>query len=331
MRTTRRQWLGVSLALGLGLGTACGKDSNGPGDNTAPTANFSFSCSDLACTFNDLSSDSDGSVASYAWEFGDGMTATDKNSAHTYGQGGDFSVKLSVQDDGGTSGSITKTVSVTAPQSGAPTASFQVSCTSLDCTFQDQSTDADGSVVGWAWSFGDGQSSSAQNPGSHHYAATGLQHFTVSLTVTDNSGLTSSRSADITVSPAAALSCNGADCSLVLQQAARVTVTLESRDCTARNNTFVITAPAADTLFKDGCYTPAAGTSFQLNNGAAYAAGTALNAEVLSGSLKLETTPALRVTGSYPSWTLEFDDGEDATPPEPDFNDLIIKVTATAS
>ena len=39
---------------------------------------------------------------------------------------------------------------------------------------------------------------------------------------------------------------------------------------------------------------------------------------------KLETDPALRVVGAYPEWTLEFDDGEDATPPEPDFNDLVI-------
>ena len=40
--------------------------------------------------------------------------------------------------------------------------------------------------------------------------------------------------------------------------------------------------------------------------------------------------PALRVTGAYPQWTLEFDDGEDPTGPgEPDFNDIIMTVTAT--
>ena len=71
------------------------------------------------------------------------------------------------------------------------------------------------------------------------------------------------------------------------------------------------------------------GTSWNLNNGEAYVAGTELNAEVISGSLKLETDPALRVVGAYPEWTLEFDDGEDATPPEPDFNDLVITITAT--
>jgi hypothetical protein len=82
-------------------------------------------------------------------------------------------------------------------------------------------------------------------------------------------------------------------------------------------------------LITNGCYEPDVGTTWDLNNGEAYVAGTELNAEVISGSLKQETAPALRVLGAYPEWTLEFDDGEDATPPEPDFNDLVITITAT--
>ena len=51
---------------------------------------------------------------------------------------------------------------------------------------------------------------------------------------------------------------------------------------------------------------------------------------MLSGSVKLETEPSLRVTGSFAEgWTLEFDDGEDATFPEPDFNDLVLRIVAT--
>ncbi len=42
------------------------------------------------------------------------------------------------------------------PPAGAPTADFAVTCSSLDCTFEDLSTDADGTVVAWAWEFGDG-------------------------------------------------------------------------------------------------------------------------------------------------------------------------------
>jgi hypothetical protein len=116
---------------------------------------------------------------------------------------------------------------------------------------------------------------------------------------------------------------------LTLEDDAIVTVTLESRECTARNNTFRITQPAEEVLITDGCYSPAVGFTWDLNGGNAYAAGTNLNAEVISGSLKQEVAPALRVLGAYPEWTLEFDDGEDATPPEPDFNDLVIKIRAT--
>ena len=157
---------------------------------------------------------------------------------------------------------------------------------------------------------------------------TELTQFTAKLTVTDDDGLSSTNTASFTVAPSASLTCNGVACVLTLEDDAVVTVTLESRECTARNNTFRITQPEEEVLITDGCYEPAVGTTWALNSGEAYSAGTELNAEVISGSLKLETDPALRVVGAYPEWTLEFDDGEDATPPEPDFNDLIIKITA---
>jgi thermitase len=77
-----------------------------------------------------------------------------------------------------------------------PTAAFTYSCTELACTFTDTSTDPDGSVVAWAWSFGDGASSAAQNP-SHTYA-TGAT-YTVGLTVTDDDGATAQTSQQVTV------------------------------------------------------------------------------------------------------------------------------------
>ncbi len=287
---SRRSWPVAALVL-LGLGTACGKDSSGPSDNAKPSADFSYACADLACTFTDLSSDSDGTVAAFAWNFGDGESSTTQNAAHSYGAGGDFAVRLTVADNSGDESEITRTLNVVAPTNGAPAANFQVVCASLDCTFQDQSTDADGSIVAWSWSFGDGTSSTVQTPPAHHYATTSLAHYTVSLTVTDNAGNQSAKSANITVSPPARLSCNGVACSLILDQASRVSVKLTGRSCTARNNAFRITAPVSETLFTDGCYNPAVGSSFQLNGGAIFPAGTALDAEVLSGSLKLETNP----------------------------------------
>ncbi len=64
-----------------------------------------------------------------------------------------------------------------------PSASFSVSCQQLPCTFADSSTDSDGSIVAWRWTFGDGDSSTVQNP-SHTYAQGG--EYLVRLIVRDN-------------------------------------------------------------------------------------------------------------------------------------------------
>ncbi len=334
MRSTR--WSSIGLVLAV-LAAACGKDSSGPGgeENAAPTANFNSSCTDLACSFTDLSSDRDGQVTSFHWSFGDGGEAASPNPNHTYAGGGPFTVTLTVADNGGEEASMSKTVTVSPAQNGAPTANFTVKCSSLDCTFEDLSTDADGTVVAWAWDFGDTQTSALHDPPVHHYNVTALSSFTATLTVTDNLGLTSTKSVEFTVAPAATLQCESAPgtgqfatCDLEILADAVVTVTLQSRECTAHGNAFQITEPIAVTLFTDGCYSPAEGTPFTLNGGVAFVAGTRLKAQVISGSTEQEVAPALHVEGAYPTWTLKFDDGEDATPPEPDFNDLILTITA---
>jgi PKD repeat protein len=323
------RWKNVGMLV-LGLVAAGCSDSNDPdGENEAPTANFTYECTDLACTFTNLSSDSDGTVTSSAWDFGDDGTSNNNNPSHTYVTAADFQVTLTVTDDDGDEGTVTKSVTVTEPAPGAPVADFTVTCFSLDCTFVDDSQDSNGgTIVSWAWSFGDGATSTEQNPPTHSYAVTELTEFEASLTVTDDEGLSSTKTITFTVSPSASLTCDGVDCTLTLEDDAIVTVTLESRECTAENNTFRITQPIEEVLITNGCYEPEVGTSWQLNGGSAFEAGTELNAEVISGSLKQEVAPALRVTGAYPEWTLEFDDGEDATPPEPDFNDLVITITA---
>ena len=76
-----------------------------------------------------------------------------------------------------------------------PTASFSFDQTGLFVSFQDLSMD-DGSVVSWDWDFGDGSSSSEQHP-SHTYGAAGS--YTVSLTVTDNTGASGSASESVVV------------------------------------------------------------------------------------------------------------------------------------
>jgi PKD repeat protein len=324
----------LTLALGAALLAACsGGDSNGP-SNTAPTASFTFACTDLACTFTDHSFDNDGTVASYGWSFGDAgsaqNTAISKDATHTFSAAGPHSVQLTVTDNGGATNAKTTQVTVTSPTAGGPSASFDVTCTSLDCTVTNTSTNL-GSAVSWAWDFGDGnQTSIEQNPGPVHYDVSAITTFTITLVVTSD-GATSQAQEQVAVTPAATLTCNGVDCTLGLDKAATVVVTLQDRSCEAHGDKFVITAPVVDTLFKDGCFNPKApddGSSFTLNNGQAFEAGTQLSAEVLTGVTGAES-PQLQVTGNFANgWTLSFDDGF-VGPGEPDFNDLVITVKAT--
>ena len=88
----------------------------GGGGNVAPVANFSFTTSSLVATFTDSSTDSDGSIASRAWTFGDGGTSTATSPSHTYAAAGTYSVALKVTDNGGLTN--TKTTSVTVTSSG---------------------------------------------------------------------------------------------------------------------------------------------------------------------------------------------------------------------
>jgi subtilisin family serine protease len=89
-----------------------------PAENQAPTASFTFSCTGLTCSFNGTgSSDSDGSIASYAWDFGDGGTATGSTASRTYASAGTHTVTLTVTDNGGLTGTTTRSVTTTAPSS----------------------------------------------------------------------------------------------------------------------------------------------------------------------------------------------------------------------
>lgn len=75
-----------------------------PNPNTNPVANFSYACDQLSCSFNSgSSSDSDGSIVAYNWDFGDSNTGSGMNINHVFSAEGTYNVILTVQDnDGGT-------------------------------------------------------------------------------------------------------------------------------------------------------------------------------------------------------------------------------------
>lgn len=169
-----------------------------PPANTPPQANFSVACTNLDCDFSDNSTDSDGSVEKWSWTFGDGGSSSAQNPGHVFASAGSYNVQLTVTDDDDASNSTTRSITVNEEPVGntPPTASFTYSCTDLDCSFNDSSSDSDGSIASHSWSFGDGGSSSAANP-SHSYASGGT--YIVNLAVTDNDGATDSSSQNVTV------------------------------------------------------------------------------------------------------------------------------------
>jgi PKD repeat protein len=173
-------WLATDLALNPGSGGST---------NQPPTAAFASSCSGLTCALTSSSSDPDGSISAYSWNFGDGGTSTAQNPSHTYPAAGTYAVTLTVTDNQGATNSVSHSVTVTTGNQ-PPVASFTSSCSGLTCSFTSTSSDPDGTITAYSWTFGDGGTSTLQNP-SHTYAVGGTT-YTVTLTVTDNQGATSS-------------------------------------------------------------------------------------------------------------------------------------------
>ena len=88
-----------------------GGGGGGGGGNSAPTASFTYSCTDLSCDFTGSGSDSDGTVASYAWSFG----SSAQNASFTFPGYGTYTVTLTVTDNEGATGSSTQTVTLADP------------------------------------------------------------------------------------------------------------------------------------------------------------------------------------------------------------------------
>lgn len=199
-----------------------------------PTSAFAGPASGVtgtAVTFDGSgSSDPNSSIAGYAWSFGDGTTsASGPTTSHSYSAPGTYTVALTVTDANGLRSSTSHQITIL----GLPTASFTGPTAGLAgaaVSFSGSgSSDPDGSIVGYAWSFGDGITSAAGPTTSHTYATSGS--YTVTLTVTDSFGLQSTTSHQIAVSAAGlgklkvsgntatvTLTCKGASgCSVVLQ------------------------------------------------------------------------------------------------------------------
>lgn len=204
-----RPWRVAALAIVASLLTACGGGGGGGGGGNAnvfPRASFTATpvsgTPPLAVAFNaSASSDADGTITGYTWNFGDSTSATGVTANHTYTAIGTYTATLTVTDNRGATADTTRTIQVTTPNL-PPTASFQFVPTGGAApllVFFDgsQSTDPEGPVADYLWDFGDGTGTVTGKTPTHTFAASGA--FTVRLTVSDPQGLTGTTTQVVTV------------------------------------------------------------------------------------------------------------------------------------
>ncbi len=170
--------------------------------DTPPIANFTTTCLYLSCTLNGTSSSDDGTIQQYAWSLPGGAptSATGSTTSVSYATAGTKSVTLTVTDNAGQSNSITKSVTVTAPPpvDTPPVANFTWSCPVLTCTFDASGSSDDGTIVSYNWNLGRFPDPTGTGKIlAATYAHTGER--TVALTVTDNTGKSSSITKTVTV------------------------------------------------------------------------------------------------------------------------------------
>lgn len=170
--------------------------------NKAPTAEFTYFPTDPTVqdevNLVDASSDSDGHITSWLWDFGGGATSTLQSTTFTFNQKGSHEVTLTVTDNDEAQASITHTIVV---YNLCPIACFNCTptnpYTNTDVQFTDKSTDPENiPLSACLWEFGDGYTSKLQNP-THKFTSKG--DYNVTLTIWDDENATNTFSMVISV------------------------------------------------------------------------------------------------------------------------------------
>jgi PKD repeat protein len=125
-----------------------------PAENVAPTAEIAINCGGLTCTFDASgSSDSDGTITSYAWNFGDGTAGSGESTTHSYTQPGTYSVTLTVTDDDGATDNSSGSATATDPGTGGgPTLEASIINSGKNWTMR--VVNSDGSLLSGTFSTG---------------------------------------------------------------------------------------------------------------------------------------------------------------------------------
>jgi PKD repeat protein len=152
-------------------------------------------------TFSATGSDVDGDALTYAWDFGDGNVSSEQNPVHAFADVGTHTATVTVTDPAGATGSATVIVTISKSPTARLTTSDVVGFGSLPLTFDASfSTDPENSIASYTWDFGDGTPVGHTQIISKIYDEPGT--YTVTLTVTDDVGITSTLQRIVEVLPA---------------------------------------------------------------------------------------------------------------------------------
>jgi YD repeat-containing protein len=147
------------------------------------------------------SSDPDGSITSYQWNFGDGTSGTGVTVSHTYTTIGTRTVTLTVTDNNGAQASASTTATISNQPPVANTGGPYSGVVAQNIPFSASgSYDPDGSIASYSWNFGDGGTASGFSL-THTYSSPGT--YPVTLTVTDNLGAQTSATTTASITTAA--------------------------------------------------------------------------------------------------------------------------------
>lgn len=303
----------------------------------SPNASFTTSVTGLLANFTSTST---GTINQWQWNFGDGSaivsTGAPGDTSHTYATAGTYVVTLLAIGPLGTSTS-SQTITVGNPPVAAINASPLSGAIPLDVTFNSAST---GTIDTYYWNFGDGTTSSAQNPGSHIYATTGnyLVTHTVSNAVGSNSTtqpITAGNPPDCSFTPTPITGASplavtfttptsdgnttqwvwnfGDTSTQSISYASPTTVTGDtSHNYTTDDTVYTVTLTASGPL--GSCTSTATITT---GTAVAVPITAAFTADTINGTAPLTVTFTDTSTGTPTSWLWDFGDGTTSTVQNP--------------
>ena len=153
--------------------------------NPLPQAAFTPNdeCLNDSVFFFDASSVNGGSITSWSWDLGNGNISYAQNPILVYNTPGSYNVVLTITTDQGCTSTLSDTLNIYPMPAAA--FNFTQGCIGTNIPFIDQSTVGFGNIVSWNWNFGDGTSSTSQNP-QHTFTTAG--NYNVSLEVSTPGG-----------------------------------------------------------------------------------------------------------------------------------------------